>query len=162
MSNLFSFWNVSRWEWPQQGRATSALAALSQRAGVSSPLLDCRSFAWHGTLFAPLGLPAAAVAQTEHAGRLCLAPQANSGYVNKNAQQHTQGMYYNRPQQQQEMPAQPFILSVLFSVVGGGIAAQVCTQKQTRSLSFSLSLTYTHAHTRARTLTVQFDIFQSV
>lgn len=152
MSNLFSFWNVSRWEWPQQGRATSALAALSQRAGVSSPHLDCRSFAWHGAkLFAPLGLPAAAVAQTEHAGRLCLAPQANSGYVNKNAQQHTQGMYYNRPQQQQEMPAQPFILSVLFSVVGGGIAAQVCTQKQTRSLSFSLSHVHTptneHAHT---------------
>lgn len=64
------------------------------------------------------------MAQTEHAGRLGLTPQANSGYVNKNAQQHMQGMYYNRPQQQRGMPARTFLLSALFSVVGEGLQGE--------------------------------------
>lgn len=68
---------------PSRGGATGALAAFSRRAVVSSPLFDCRPFAWHrAKLFAPLGLPAAAVAQTGHT-HASSALQATLGYVNK-------------------------------------------------------------------------------
>lgn len=150
---------MSRREWPQQGRATSALAALSQRAGVSSPLLRLQVFCLaQGKTFRPARSPCCSSRSSDgarrQAGRLCLAPRANSGYVNKNAQQHTQGMYYNRPQQHQEMPARPFILSVLFSVVGEELQRGFAhTEANSPSVFFSLSRTHTHTRERTHTHT---------
>lgn len=156
MSNPFSLWNVFCSVGSGPSREDNQRSGCSQSKGRLRPLSSLRLQAFdlaQGKSHHPIWSRYSSHSWDRAGrGRLSLALQSNSGYVNKNAQQHTQGMYYNRPQQQEGRPAQPFILSALFSVVGEELQDKFAHNSKLPLCVPSRSLSHTPTHTASHSL----------